>query len=344
MKISQLDLLKWENATNTSPSYFTKICILKLPNLIIRKFKPTYPTKTRFGLRTFGKNIFHALHWKFIALILIFILNNTIFLGNSHLYIFVVCLTLILLSQNLKISAPFAKLKITQIINSIFTAHLVLPYCYYNYFKATIISLIFPVGIMSLMLLIHFIIKISPPLSKIDKLILPIRKLNFFLARAFRMDFAVEIMLEIARNEITNYNFNAAEPLLNSAIDECEQNDEFQIEENAKNMLCMLLFITGRYGEVIEHSNQVLKLASKYNDLELKRSAYSNLGNAYEKLGTEYYSQAKDFYEKALEIDILLENKKYQSSDYNNLGNILESLKEFESAVNMYQKALLIFL
>lgn len=308
------------------------------------KFKPTYPTKTPFGLHTLGKFFFHALHWKIIALILILILNNTIFLGNIHLYIFVVCLTLILLSQKLKISDPFAKLKITQIINSIFTAHLILPYCYYNYLKATIISVIFDVGIMSLMSLIHFIIKFSPLLETIDKLILPIRKLNFFLARAFRMDFAVEIMLEIARSEIINYNFNAAESLLNSAIDECEQNGESQIQGNGRNMLCMLFLITGRYGEVIEHSNQILKIASNYNDLELKRSAYQNIGNANEKLGTEYYSQAKDFYEKALEIDILLENKKYQSSDYNNLGNILESLKEFESAVNMYQKALVIFL
>ncbi|CBN53594.1 hypothetical protein OSCI_10061 [Kamptonema sp. PCC 6506] len=138
-----------------------------------------------------------------------------------------------------------------------------------------------------------------------------------------------ESMLDIARLDINNHNLSSALIILTALINKCPNLNEPEIEGKARNIFCDLLFRTGSYAEVIEQSRQVLAIASKYNDLKLKRSAYKNLGNANEKLGTEYYSQAKEFYENALQIDILLQNKLDQASDYNNLGNIHLEIMEY---------------
>ena len=293
------------------------------------KNHPVYAKKSGIYNWYFGCKIFflNAL----IANIIYYFLN--IILGkNNILYALISFLVILfILFQEKGITDPFTRTNKTRILNSI----ILLPGCHYP----ILITMGYPFVHLILNFASLFLISKKP-----GKITFLSEKLLFTFGRLYGNVDVLEIMIKIARSEIIKYNFNAGESLLNSVIDECKKNSEFEIEGTARNMLCKLFFITGRYGAAIEHSNQVLNIASKYNDLELKSSAYTNLGNAHEKLGTEYYRQAKGYYENALEIDILLDNKQDQASDYNDLANILKSLKEFESAVNIYQEALLIFL
>ncbi len=288
----------------------------------------------------------------FLSLVITHFLFFIMFKPNLMLYYSILFLLGTLLQTRVLID-PFEKSPIIKISYNIFQFSL-LCFPFINLFISLRLSgwllyLMVPFSMLVMKFFILFIaidlIKLFPLLTnvKIMPLLRLLRRLQLFLVGVAGGNIP-ESMLDIARLDINNHNLSSALIILTALINKCPNLNEPEIEGKARNIFCDLLFRTGSYAEVIEQSRQVLAIASKYNDLKLKRSAYKNLGNANEKLGTEYYSQAKEFYENALQIDILLQNKLDQASDYNNLGNILEKLKDFENAVNMYEKALLIII
>jgi len=296
------------------------------------KFKPTYPKKlTKLGWYFRLKNIFYHILLATLLWPLLVIIFTKIFTKYSLFYIMVYWLVILVSAQKSGISDPCSRSKKAKITNVIIGSLIIMnPIIYLLHYSLFVLMITFVGFKFPLIQRLHFI---------------------FFrgtVILGFGYRHKLEDMFEIARTLLLSNakykNYKEAVYILNFLIDECQKVGYPECEAVALNHLCYFFDKTGCYAEVIKHSNQVLSIASKYNDLERKSSAYTNLGNAYEKLGTEYYSQAKDCYENALKIDILLENKYAQASNYNNLGNILESLKEFESAANMYEKALLIFL
>lgn len=295
------------------------------------KVNPTYPKKlTKLKWYFSIQNIFIYILFAVILYPLFYI----VYAINSILYAIILLIIILGSAEKLGISDPCSRLKRTKLINVIIYS----PYFIFglnsNYYGYAI-YFVTHLSFMLISICHEFLFDIIG----LNHLSLFIEKLSFIV---FNRSF--QGMFDVAKAELANHNYINTINILGSLIDECQTIGNPEFEAKALNKLCHLFLITGCYAEVIEHSNKVLKIASEYNDLNLESSAYTNLGDAHAKLGKQYYLQAKDFYEKALEIDILLESKHDQASDYNDLGNILKRLKDLENAVNAYQKALLICL
>lgn len=126
--------------------------------------------------------------------------------------------------------------------------------------------------------------------------------------------------------------------------------DEFQSSEQQRDhkleilllkfKLAQLFYISGQYDIAEQHFKELLLIAEKTNDLNLKGTLLEYLALIYRLLLK--YEEAEPFHKESLQLSKQLYGKKHPNTatSYDNLGSLYEKLGKYELAETLLKKAL----
>lgn len=119
-----------------------------------------------------------------------------------------------------------------------------------------------------------------------------------------------------------------------------EQERDYKLEILLKFKLAQLFYISGQYDFAEQHFKELLPIAKKTNDLNLKATLLQYLALIYRLLNK--YKEAEPFYNESLQLSEQLYGKKHPNTatSYDNLGNLYEKLGRYELAEPLLKKAL----
>jgi len=148
-----------------------------------------------------------------------------------------------------------------------------------------------------------------------------------------------EWVIRVACDELYDWDANWNAALENLAVLQCLAN-EFDTPAHQAEVRARLAWVKicqSHYPEAIALTEQTLRLAMKHQDWAHAAWARRLLGVAHDHLGN--YRDALVHYRAALQLDETCGSPEHLPTDLNNIACVLETMGDFESAQNEFERA-----
>ncbi len=146
------------------------------------------------------------------------------------------------------------------------------------------------------------------------------------------------VLSNIGMSYTNMYKLDSAEYYLLKSITYCKQYKLVDLEIKTKFDLGSLYLQQDRYVDAIKLIYQVKDSLETHEDRKLELVLYKNLGVLYTNIGKT--ALAIESFKKSIAIDNELEAMDFKSSNYINIGETFFQVKEYDSAIFYYNKAL----
>lgn len=142
---------------------------------------------------------------------------------------------------------------------------------------------------------------------------------------------------KIAHELFEHGYYDTSERLLEFTINEIDTSS-LLLKMSALSTLSACYWKQSKFNESIRCMNLEFNLVSHLNDLQNKYRILGNIANAYQLLNN--YDEAKNYFKLQLSISLKMKNRLLTIHSLNSLGNLHIKCKEYEKALECYNKSL----